>query len=77
MPFCFLCDSFYQSVSMLITHIHIYHSINDITEFVCKVSNCFRIFDSLNSYKKHLKNSDKLNSNLQTQILNDSNLEIH
>jgi len=58
----------------LITHIHIYHSINDITEFVCKESYCFRIFDSLNSYKKHLKNS---HSNLQNQISNNSNLEIH
>lgn len=68
MPSCFLCYLVYNSVNHLITHIHVYHSINDTTEFVCKEPQCFRIFSSLNSFKKHQYSSHKFNTNKNNKI---------
>lgn len=85
----FLCDKHHNSVNELITHIHIYHSINDITQFMCKYPNCYRIFGNLNSFKKHLNSGHKLNthnnqnlnnstsiSTIQTEFSNNINLPI-
>jgi len=79
MPYaCFLCDQHHNSVNELITHIHIYHSINDITQFICKYPNCYRIFGNLNSFKKHLNSSHRHgfnnhnNHNLNNITLNSS-----
>jgi len=51
---CFICDSNFQVLNHLVIHLNIYHDIKAISEFICKVSNCFRSFGTLNSFKKHL-----------------------
>jgi len=51
---CFICDSNFEVVNHLVIHLNIYHDIKAISEFICKVSNCFRSFGTLNSFKKHL-----------------------
>jgi len=35
-------------------HLNIFHDVGNIKEFLCKEPYCFRIFGSLNSFKKHM-----------------------
>lgn len=58
-PVCFLCSKEVCSINTLFKHFKIFHSNSIISNYKCYVSNCQRLFDSLNSYRKHLKLHDE------------------
>jgi len=80
MPSCFLCLNNFDSQSHLLRHITLFHSFVNITEYKCLEDNCFRIFSSFNSFRKHLKthaNFEEIISDnvIPTDFINDINIE--
>lgn len=51
---CFLCDYQFELTCHLLIHLNIFHDPQSIKEFVCKQPYCFRVFGSLDSFKKHI-----------------------
>lgn len=50
-----------------------FHSSCIISNYKCYISNCQRLFDLLNSYRKHLKTHDK-NQFIEVQHFDDSTI---
>lgn len=71
---CFLCDSQFVQSSHLLIHLNIFHNSKSIKEFKCKQPNCFRIFGSLDSFKKHI-NSHPLIS-IKNNIIIDQEMNV-
>jgi len=55
MPQCFICLDIFNSQLNLLRHITQYHSSNNISAFKCLELECYRVFSSFNSFRKHLK----------------------
>lgn len=55
MPQCFICLEIFNSQLNLLRHIIQYHSSNNISAFKCLELECYRVFSSFNSFRKHLK----------------------
>lgn len=53
MPQCFKCSTQVDNYEQLFLHFKIYHSFN-ITHYDRNENNCFRSFETLNSFKKHV-----------------------
>jgi len=51
---CYKCFSIINTFDQLFLHIKVYHP-HDTTPFKCLESNCYRVFDSLKSFKKHTR----------------------
>lgn len=51
---CCLCFASFATSDKLVSHISIIHSTLTTEKFVCKFGECFREFDRLKSFKKHL-----------------------
>lgn len=54
MPQCFICSTQFNNYELLFLHFKIYHSHN-ISSYKCNEIDCYRSFDSLKSFKKHVK----------------------
>jgi hypothetical protein len=53
MPQYFKCSTQVDNYELLFLHFKIYHSCN-ITHYKCNENNCFKSFETLNSFKKHV-----------------------
>lgn len=58
MVFQFLCNYEVQCTNHLFKHFHIFHDLKAIDKFNCPLKNCLRNFNSIDTYKRHLKQHD-------------------
>jgi len=54
MPQCYKCFLIINTFDQLFLHIKVYHP-HDTTPFECLEKNCYRVYDSLKSFKKHTR----------------------
>jgi len=54
MPQCYKCFLIINTFDQLFLHIKVYHP-HDTIPFKCLESNCYRVFDSFKSFKKHTR----------------------
>jgi hypothetical protein len=66
---CFLCFKEVSSNNQVFKHFKLFHSNCIISNYKCYVTNYQRLFDLLNSYRKHLKIHDE-NQFIEVQYLN-------
>src|SRR5436190_1969854 len=59
---CYVCDESLPTISALSFHFKVYHNFSCSNKYYCKQNNCFRIFDSLHTFKKHLKRKHDANT---------------
>jgi hypothetical protein len=55
---CFLCSYEAECLNHLFSHFNIYHDLKTIETFNCQYQNCLRIFNNIDTYKRHLKQHD-------------------
>lgn len=82
MVFCFLCNYEAQCTNHLFKRFHIFHDLKAIDKFNCPLKHCLRNFNSIDTYKRHLKqhkfdsksslNIDPKPNNLQSTNYNTS-----
>lgn len=68
MYICYVCNISIGSIRALSCHFYICHHLGPASVYKCKQNDCFRNFNSLQSFKKHLKlkHTDASNSNSET-----------
>lgn len=73
---CFLCSYEAQCISHLFIHFNLYHNLKSIDTFNCPLQDCLRIFNNIDTYKRHLKQHDfdfKSKTTINSQLtLNDN-----
>lgn len=52
---CFLCNYEAQCLNHLFIHFNIYHDLKSIEKLNCPLEGCLRIFNKVDTYKRHLK----------------------
>ena len=57
---CFICSASFGESRSLVSHIKILHSSLNIQKFTCKFENCFREFDRMKYFSKHLDGHKKM-----------------
>ncbi len=57
---CFLCKDNFSVVSTFITHLKLFHLVNDETKFQCIEPECMQMFSNLARFKKHIDKHTKL-----------------
>jgi len=72
MPQCFKCFSQFSNYDLLFLHLKVYHP--GVSPFKCLESNCFRTFNCIKSFKKHVKVHGN-NFNIEQTIPNKKNAQ--
>lgn len=73
---CSFCQTSFKDVKIMLKHMKLLHDAKEIFNYKCVQSNCYRNFEFLNSFRKHLKKHclDD-NSNNSTQKLDHTSSE--
>lgn len=65
---CYLCNISVDSIRGLSCHFHIAHRVGPNFVYKCKQKDCFRTFNSLQSFKKHLQLKHSSNSQISDSV---------
>ncbi|XP_031358295.1 uncharacterized protein LOC116182914 isoform X1 [Photinus pyralis] len=79
MPSCNKCQANFNNIKSLIVHLRLLHGLTDNSKFCCNEFQCYRDFNSLNSFKKHLSKkhgNHRTNSISNTIAINSINIPI-
>lgn len=68
MPCCSICNNVYSEVKSLMTHLKLFHGVQEMSVFKCAESDCTRDFSSAASFKKHLKTHTFNVSNIKSNF---------
>ncbi|CAH1109399.1 unnamed protein product [Psylliodes chrysocephalus] len=63
-----ICNNVYSEVKSLMTHLKLFHGVQEMSVFKCAESDCTRDFSSAASFKKHLKTHTFNVSNIKSNF---------
>lgn len=78
---CYICKNEFIQLQSLVIHFKVFHSLGPDSSYDCCEKSCFQSFQSLSSFKRHVKNKHiiKLASNVsvptQNCIINNTNID--
>lgn len=83
MYICFVCNSEFAEINILITHLKYIHGILPSSKLICPDKGCPQTFFSFDSYKKHLKihkgtgsqNTLLISQNTESSYISSNNIE--
>lgn len=52
---CFICKKEFYLIESLVTHLKIYHSLSQYSNFQCSEESCLQEFNNIYSFKRHIK----------------------
>lgn len=77
---CYICKTECRQLQSLVIHFKVFHSLGLDSSYNCCEESCFQSFQSLSSFKRHVKNKHiKLSSNdslpIQNPIINNTSID--
>lgn len=66
---CNECRAILRSIGVLCTHLQMIHSFNVLSIYTCAQNNCSREYDSVKSFRKHLRTRHPIRPHPRVQIV--------
>jgi len=66
---CHECRAILHSIDALCTHLQIIHCFNVLSIYICAQDGCSREYDTVKSFRKHLKTKHPIRPHLGMQVI--------